>query len=146
MDAYVAQKNNIEAETNLVVAQGVLYMAAKINENIDMRYNFGFAEFLIESFMATQSVVEELLSLWGLQLEDFFWNEDMYPMLERSVATTLGFKMNLITPVEVIQTMVATLSSHGMQLDVQHVVARATSLSYLCLSGKQHSLLTLVDN
>ena len=35
MDRYVSEMGNVLDETNLIVAQGLLYMAVKFNENFD---------------------------------------------------------------------------------------------------------------
>jgi hypothetical protein len=75
-----------------------------------------------------------LLQFLKIRREEYLWGDNWYSMLERSILQELGFKLDLVTPVRVAQTLLKITRETDETLPF--TLALVTRVTYLILQSK----------
>lgn len=117
-DKYCSLNLEMVSGSLINVAQTTLYMAAKFDDHMERRLDWADFERKtcgVPSFM-------ELMEFYGESADEFTWEGDMR-LVEFHIMNALNFKLKILTPCEVVESL-CTLISEACQSEYDLEVPR----------------------
>ena len=139
---------SIEDEILLYHLISCMYIIYKVEARFSL---FTFEQFLYQN--VSKKSYDALQSHLAPHLQTLVWTPDIFPMMENQILQkALRFKINLVSPAEVIYTFSCSFMNQVSNHEVQNktcfikCIQEALYRSYICLQGKLYLLPSLIRN